>query len=75
LTLWITLSYLPPYSPNLNLIERLRKFMKVKLVKNKYYKTLDEFRAVFISFFSNISQYYYELKRIFDNKFQILKAV
>lgn len=75
LTLWITLSYLPPYSPNLNLIERLRKFMKIKLVKNRYYETLEEFRTVFISFFSNLSQFYKELKHIFDNKFQILKAV
>ena len=75
LTLWITLSYLPPYSPNLNLIERLRKFMKIKLVKNKYYETLDEFRSVFLSFFSNLWNYFDELQKIFDNKFQILKAV
>lgn len=74
-TLWITLSYLPPYSPNLNLIERLRKFMKIKLVKNRYYETLEEFRNVFISFFSNLWDYFHELKNIFDHKFQILKAV
>jgi len=75
LKLWIVLNYLPPYSPNLNLIERLRKFMKKKLVKNKYYETLDEFRSVFLNFFSNLWKYFSELRNIFDNKFQILKAV
>ncbi len=75
LKLGIVLCYLPPYSPNLNLIERLRKFMKVKLVKNKYYDTLDEFRSVFLDFFSNLWNYFHELKNVFDNNFQILKAV
>jgi transposase len=73
--LGIILYYLPPYSPNLNLIERLWKFMKKKLVKNRYYETLDEFRSVFLDFFSNLWIYYSELENIFDNKFQILKAV
>ena len=31
--LGITLKYLPPYSPDLNLIERLRKFFKKKVGK------------------------------------------
>ena len=32
----IQLVYLPPYSPNLNLIERLWKFFKKKIRRNKY---------------------------------------
>ncbi len=75
LKLWIILCYLPPYSPNLNLIERLRKFMKKKLVKNKYYETLDEFRTIFLNFFSNLWNYADELRHIFDNNFVILNAV
>lgn len=33
----INLIYLPPYSPNLNLIERLWKFLRSKVLANKYY--------------------------------------
>lgn len=33
----IELLYLPPYSPNLNLIERLWKFTKKKCLNSKYY--------------------------------------
>ncbi len=72
--LWITLCYLPPYSPNLNLIERLWKFMKKILVKNRYYETFKEFREAFIDFFVNLWNYSEDLKRIFSHSFQILKA-
>ena len=36
--------YLPSYSPNLNLIERLWKFVKKKALNSKYYPTFDEFK-------------------------------
>ena len=39
----IDLVFLPPYSPNLNLIERLWKFTKGKL-RVKYYGDFDTFR-------------------------------
>jgi hypothetical protein len=41
--LGIHLTYLPPYSPNLNLIERLWKHVKSKL-RTKYYDRFDEFQ-------------------------------
>lgn len=34
----ITLLFLPPYSPNLNLIERLWKFVKKRALNNRYYE-------------------------------------
>jgi transposase len=40
--LHITLVYIPSYSPNLNLIERLWKFVKGRL-RTKYYDKFDEF--------------------------------
>jgi transposase len=40
--LGITLIFIPPYSPNLNLIERFWKFTKAKL-RTKYYTQFDEF--------------------------------
>ncbi|WP_261340044.1 transposase [Gemmata obscuriglobus] len=41
----ITLLYLPGYSPNLNLIERLWRFLKRKSVYGKYYPNFATFRA------------------------------
>jgi transposase len=38
--LGITLLYLPPYSPKLNVIERLWKFVKKQSLNNRYYETL-----------------------------------
>ena len=40
----IELLYLPAYSPNLNLIERLWKFVKKKCLYSKYYDNFDEFK-------------------------------
>jgi transposase len=39
----IELLYLPAYSPNLNLIERLWKFVKKKCLYSKYYSDFDSF--------------------------------
>jgi transposase len=39
----ITLHFMPPYSPNLNLIERLWKHVKSKL-RSKYYNQFDVFK-------------------------------
>jgi transposase len=41
----IELLYLPTYSPNLNLIERLWKFVKKDCLYSKYHKNFKEFRA------------------------------
>jgi transposase len=45
LSLSIELLYLPPYSPNLNLIERLWKFVKKKCLYAKYYENVSEFSS------------------------------
>ena len=42
--LGIELLFLPSYSPNLNLIERLWKFVKKKALYSKYYPTFTEFK-------------------------------
>ena len=44
-TLNIHLEFLPSYSPNLNLIERLWKFIKKQVLYGKHYQTFLEFRA------------------------------
>ena len=43
--LGITLQYLPSYSPNLNLIERLWKFIKRRALYGRYHPTFAQFRA------------------------------
>ncbi|XEQ94856.1 IS630 family transposase ISBs2 [Sporomusa carbonis] len=40
----LTLMFLPPYSPNLNLIEGLWKWLKEKVIYNVFYKTVSEIR-------------------------------
>jgi len=71
----IELIYLPPYSPNLNLIERLWKFFKKKVVQNKYYEYFEEFEQVIVEFFRNIHKQIAELKSLLTLNFGIIKAI
>ena len=43
--LGIELLYLPPYSPHLNLIERLWKLVKKRCLTNRYYENFEKFHA------------------------------
>lgn len=53
----IILEPIPPYSPNLNLIERLWKFFHKKIHYNKYYATFAEFRTESLMFFERLDEY------------------
>ena len=70
----IQLIFLPPYSPNLNLIERLWKFMRKKIINNKYYEKSTEFRRKLLEFFDNIDKYKDELDSLLTCNFQIFKT-
>ncbi len=70
----IKLVFLPSYSPNLNLIERLWKFMKKKILYNKYYEKFDDFKEATLGFFENIADYKTELESLLTQNFQILDA-
>lgn len=70
----IELVFLPPYSPNLNLIERLWKFMKKKILYNKYYEKFETFKEATLGFFENIEQYKDELDSLLTNNFNLLNA-
>lgn len=70
----IQLVFLPSYSPNLNLIERLWKFMKKQVLYNKYYEKFDTFKQTTLGFFNNIQQYKTQLDSLLTNNFQLLNA-
>lgn len=67
----ITLLYLPAYSPNLNLIERLWKFTKAKVLKNKYYATFNQFMQALQNFLNTLDQYKTELSTLLTENFQL----
>lgn len=67
----ITLLFLPSYSPNLNIIERLWKFTKKKILYAKYYDSPDKFHQAIKGFFNTVNpKYKDELKNLLTLKFQ-----
>ncbi|MDH4127891.1 MAG: transposase [Spirochaetota bacterium] len=68
----IDLYYLPVYSPNLNLIERLWRFKKKKLLSNKYYASFTRFRNVIEDFFNRrIHRMKKDLTRLMTPNFEL----
>ncbi|MGB3780610.1 MAG: IS630 family transposase [Tunicatimonas sp.] len=68
--LHIKLLFLPPYSPNLNIIERLWKFAKKKVLYGKYYERADLFHKAIHDFFEQIDAHQDQLKSLLTLKFQ-----
>jgi transposase len=66
--------YLPSYAPNLNMIERFWRFMKRRVLHNKYYPTFAAFRAAFNDFFANIGGWKAELETLLSPKFHFIGA-
>jgi transposase len=70
-SLGIEFLFLPPYSPNLNIIERLWRFTKNKILYGKYYETPQKFHEAIRSFFETVSiKYETELKNLLTLNFQ-----
>lgn len=67
----IHLKYLPAYSPNLNIIERLWKFFHQKQ-RDTYFEKFKDFEETVLTFFKNINQYNQELKTLLTDSFQTL---
>ena len=64
--------FLPPYSPNLNLIERLWRFFHQKVTNNHYFETYAEFKNTSLKFFKNLGKYKKELSTLMTDNFQLI---
>lgn len=70
----IQLHYLPPYSPNLNPIERLWKIFRERTLYNHYYEKFEDFAASVRSFFADkVHRIQGVLRRRINDNFQIIK--
>lgn len=73
-SLSIELLFLPAYSPNLNLIERLWKFVKKECLYSKYYKDFDTFKMAISKCLSETqTTHKKELSSLITLKFQTFK--
>lgn len=70
----VKLHFLPPYSPNLNLIERLWRFMHKKVTYNAYYERFDHFKKAIMDFFKNLACYENELKTLLAMNFCVINS-
>jgi transposase len=63
--------FLPPYSPNLNLIERLWKFLRKKVINTGFYRNKAEFQLAIKNFFARIGDYKEELESLLTLRFRL----
>ena len=68
----IQLVFLPPYAPNLNLIERFWKFFKKTVLYQRYYETFDQFTAACNQFFEHLDEHHASLRTLLTDRFQII---
>jgi transposase len=69
----ITLLFLPPYSPNLNLIERLWRFVKQKCLTAIYYENFAAFQKAILSTLNKVNtdpDYQQQIKSLLSLRFQ-----
>jgi len=69
----IELIFLPPYSPNLNPIERLWKYMHRIVSNNKWYEKFQHFSAAIDKFFEDIPKHKDKLRSLINDNFQTIK--
>jgi len=70
----VHLVFLPPYSPNLNLIERFWKYLKKKVLAGFHYPTKEDFIDAIDSFIDEVNEGLHEneLNELMSLKFQVL---
>ena len=70
----IRLVYLPAYSPNLNLIERLWWFLKKTTLWNEHYPTFAQFKAAIDGFFQNLGACHAQLTTLITDRCRFIGA-
>jgi len=68
----IKLIFLPPYCPDLNLIERLWKYFRKQILYNRYSEHFAEFKAACQGFFEGIEGHVTALGSLLTENFQII---
>lgn len=69
---WCKVIYLPPYAPNLNLIERLWKYLRRQVTSYNFYEHFAEFRKAILDFFKNIKEHKQALESLLTLNFHIV---
>jgi len=72
--LGIKLHYLPPYSRNLNPVERIWKLMHESIRYNQYYEKFTDFAEATLRFFNSIGRKKKILRQRITDNFQILNS-
>lgn len=71
----IKLVFLPPYSPELNLIERLWHVFKKNVLYNRFYEKFKDFKKACLGFFRNYDKYLDEIENIMgDGLFGLMES-
>jgi len=70
----IKIIWLPPYSPNLNFIERLWHFLKKYIIGSKRRQKFKEFEDDVKHFFEHMSDYQARLRQFIGTELHLLKA-
>lgn len=70
----IKLHWLPPYSPNLNFIERLWHYLKKYIIGTKRRQSFKEFEADIRAFFDNLGDHEDKLRQFIGTELHLLKA-
>jgi len=66
--------FLPPYSPNLNLIERFWKYLRQKIINTTFYRTKGQFRTAVLDFCTRLPEFGPDLASLLTRKFYILDS-
>jgi transposase len=75
-SLGIELLYLPSYSPNLNLVERLWRFVRVESLNSTYYEKFEDFRAAIDGCLDGLSTVHKgEMETLMTHRFQLFEDV
>jgi transposase len=64
--------FLPPSSPNLNLIERFWKFFKRKVLYNRYHESFNAYKAACEQFFRELDSHERQLRSLLTENFEII---